>query len=433
MKEQEISYQELQAELAEVKAVITALRRGEVDAIIGKDNVLVVRLIEVEAALRREKDFLQKLYNAIADAIITVKLPGRIIEQVNNSVERIFGYKPEEFLGKGGEIIYANREEYLRISEKIKDALEQGIDIVYSEHYFRKKNGDIFPGDITISFIKENNRPVRAIGVVRDITERKRDEEELQRYRGQLEELVEERTAELKAANEQLLHAEKLAILGGLAASIAHEFRSPVFGIQMVLQEIKEKASLKKSEQKLISLAINENHRMSKMLLNLKDLYRPSTDTSAPSDIHQIIEEALEIYRKKLQISKVKVVKNFAENMPKVPIVADHIKQVFLNFIINAEEEMSASGGFLTIQTRVLGEKVQISLRDTGHGIAKDKLNKIFEPFFTTKLSKGGTGLGLAVSYGIIKNHGGNILVESAPNEGSIFTVELPVTGAKEI
>ena len=235
-------------------------------------------------------------------------------------------------------------------------------------------------------------------------------------------------TKELKVMYQQLLHAEKLSVLGKLVASVAHELNNPIYGIQMILEQLDETDNLNKKEKKLVGLAIKECSRISRMVNNLKDFYRPSSGLATASDIHQLIREVLEICGKRLRLNNIKVAMDFAENLPKISLVADQIKQVFLNIITNAGDALAPLGGNLTIQTRSQDSNVQIVFKVDGSGIASENIGKIFDPFFTTKVAVRGTGLGLSVSFGIVKRHGGDILVESTPNEGSIFSVELPIS-----
>ncbi len=295
---------------------------------------------------------------------------------------------------------------------------------VLSKGIKRVSRGDL---DFQVEILSNDELAVVTQGFNYMITERKRAEDELLKARQELEVRVVERTAQLKSANEQLLHAEKLSALGKLAASIAHEFNNPLYGIKMVLEQLTDNANLSEIDLKSVALAIKESDRISRLIRNLQDFYQPSSGEIVPLDVHKAIGEVLEMCKKKLTASGIKVTRDFAEDMPVISAVADQIKQVILNIVNNAEESMASAGGQLDIQTRTLKDKVQIIFKDTGCGIDRKNMKKIFDPFFTTKKTVKGTGLGLSVSYGIIKKHGGNIFVESEPNKGSAFTVELPV------
>jgi signal transduction histidine kinase len=257
--------------------------------------------------------------------------------------------------------------------------------------------------------------------------------EALKKSAAELEERVAERTAELEVTHEKLLHAEKLSALGKLASSIAHEFNNPIYGIQMVLENLNEKAELDKTDKKSVSLAIKECNRISSMIRNLQDFYSPTTETIVPLDVHQLIEDTLHICQKELVAGGISVTKDFVKNVPKIPVGIDQIKQVFLNIITNAREAMTDSGGRLGIKTKISGDKLQVLFNNNGAVIPEENIGKLFDPFFTTKAGVKGIGLGLSVSYGIIKGYGGDILVESNPNEGTTFTVELPIKGSIEL
>ena len=253
---------------------------------------------------------------------------------------------------------------------------------------------------------------------------------EIIKSRDELETRVKERTAELKATHDQLLHAEKLSALGKLSASMAHEFNNPLYGIKMTLEDFIGRKDLNESERKSINLAMIECKRISRLINGLQDFYRPSDDVRTIIDINLLIDEVLQICKQKLKADGVVVVKDFGRDLPEISVVDDQIKQVIMNLIINAEEAVSHPGGAIDIKTRISENKlnmIRIVFEDNGSGITKENLDRIFEPFFTTKSSVKGTGLGLSVSYGIIKKHGGEILVESTPNKGSLFTVELPI------
>lgn len=260
-----------------------------------------------------------------------------------------------------------------------------------------------------------------------EVKERKQAEKELIKYRNHLEELVEERTAELKSTHEQLLHAEKFSAIGKLSASIAHELNNPITGIQSVLERIDRKVPMDETNKDLVDVAIRECRRITDLIKKLQDFHRPSPGIIAPMDIHQVLDEVLLLSQVKLRMRGIEVEKNYASNIPEIQAISDQIKQVILNMINNAEEAISADGGKLKIITGVFDSKIKIHIQDTGCGIPPENVKSIFDPFFTTKSAAKGTGLGLSISYGIIKQHGGEIEVESEPGKGTTFTITLPI------
>lgn len=268
------------------------------------------------------------------------------------------------------------------------------------------------------------------LGIATDITERKLAEQELKNSKKELEKRVVQRTNELKKTYEQLLHAEKLSAVGKLSASIAHEFNNPICGIRNVLEGLNRKADLHEKNQKMIDLAIRECDRVSKLTADLQAFSRPSAGTVSPINIHKILDDLLLMSKKAFKAKKIRVEKHYSPDLPKIKAIPDQITQVFLNIFNNAGEAIQDNTGVITIRTEVFDKNIAISIQDSGTGIKPENMSQIYEPFFSTKPEVKGTGLGLAVTYGIIKRHGGRIDAESEPGKGAIFTVTLPIDGA---
>lgn len=242
-----------------------------------------------------------------------------------------------------------------------------------------------------------------------------------------LEEKIRERTAQLEASHEQLLHSEKLSALGKLAASISHEFNNPILGIRNILEQIESSVPLDHEMKELVQLAIRESSRVMELAIKLKQFYRPSTGQLISLDLHNILDDMLTLKSKNFLEKKIQLVRKYAEGLPRIQGIEDQLKQVVLNLLQNAEESISAEGGTIEIVTNRLDSCVELIIRDTGCGIADQHAQSIFEPFFTTKSEVKGTGLGLFVSYGIIKRLGGDISCESVPGKGTAFIISLPL------
>ena len=225
---------------------------------------------------------------------------------------------------------------------------------------------------------------------------------------------------------EQLHHAQKMEAMGKLAASIAHEFGNPLLGIRFALRDIQQRDGLSDEDGKLLHLAENECNRMRKLIRDLQQFNRPSSGRKTDFDPHRVLDEILVLHHNLLTKKQIRVVQDYCRRPVRLHAVEDQIRQVFINLIINASDAMAAGGGTLTLTTFVEHEDLIVAVRDTGTGIAQRHLSHIFEPFFTTKSSVEGTGLGLPVSYGIIRAHGGVIEVDSVPGN-TVFKVILPL------
>ena len=242
-----------------------------------------------------------------------------------------------------------------------------------------------------------------------------------------LEEKVRERTTQLEVSHNQLLHSEKLSALGKLAASISHEFNNPILGIRNILEQIQSSVPLDEEFEELVALAIRESSRVMDLATKLKQFYRPSTGKLIPLNLHDVLDDMVTLKSKNFLEKRIQLVRNYAAVLPPVRGVEDQMKQVILNLLHNAEESITGEGGMVEISTRNAGSYVEIEIKDNGCGIPPQLLNNIFEPFFTTKAAVKGTGLGLFVSYGIIKRHNGDITCNSTPGKGTIFHISLPL------
>lgn len=232
---------------------------------------------------------------------------------------------------------------------------------------------------------------------------------------------------ELLRTQQQLIQAEKLSAIGSLAASLAHEFNNPLCGVRSVVERMARKSGLAPADQGLLGLALEECDRMTRLLRDLQQFNLPHTDVRQAFDLHRAIDSVLVLLNNHLKGRKVTVRRQYASAALTLMGVENQIKQVLLNLLKNCSEALPAKGGVIAIETKREGDRVEIVLADTGGGISAEHLPHLFEPFFTTKAAVKEVGLGLAVSYGIIKGHGGDIRVDSLRGVGTTFTVVLPV------
>ncbi len=241
-----------------------------------------------------------------------------------------------------------------------------------------------------------------------------------------LHDLTEIRELERRRVEQQLFESEKLAAVGRLAASIAHEVNNPLEAIKNALYLMESGAEGDKNSR-FLEIARKETERVSHIIRQMLGFARRSGEVDWV-DVNQVIEETLVLLEKKMRQLRIRVIRNFDEELPNVRARADQLRQVFLNLIINAQQAIS-NGGEITITTsryeQALQPSILVQLSDSGNGIHEDDLMRIFDPFFST--GKKGTGLGLWVTQDIVRQHGGRIEVASELGRGTVFTIVLQV------
>ncbi|MBF0558913.1 MAG: HAMP domain-containing protein [Nitrospirae bacterium] len=233
---------------------------------------------------------------------------------------------------------------------------------------------------------------------------------------------------ELRNREEALIQSKKLASLGILTAGVAHELTNPLNNISMIAQNYLELYDKLDRDQKIdfMDKVEKETDRIKEIIKNLLDFSRPKDANLKAADLNTVMQKTLKLMQNMLDISNIETKTDLGMNLPPVFIDEHQIQQVLVNLMTNAAQSMQ-SGGTIFMATRCCrGDSVEIRIMDTGKGIQPEFVPHIFDPFFTTK-GEGGTGLGLSVSYGIIKNHKGDIRVESKVGVGTTFTIELPV------
>lgn len=266
-----------------------------------------------------------------------------------------------------------------------------------------------------------------------------------------LEKEVENKTRDLKLAQAQIVRSEKLSSIGLLAAGVAHELNSPLMGILTYAQLLARKMPDDSLEKKDLKVIASQTERCAAIIRQLLDFSRERPPEKKSQDVHVVLDQAAALVERQALFHNIMIERHFDPHVVPILMDAGQMQQVFLNLLVNAGEAMPR-GGRMTISTRALAsgaaarsaagsadgsaadgaadsaacDEVQIVFRDTGTGIPPENLPKIFDPFFTSKQVGQGTGLGLAVSYGIIERHGGAINVESTLGEGTAFTITLP-------
>lgn len=233
-----------------------------------------------------------------------------------------------------------------------------------------------------------------------------------------------EKIQQLKETQERLICSERLGVIGNMAAYIAHEIRNPLVTIGGFARAILRTAHPNDQIKQSIEIIVEEVNRLEKILANIMDFSRPNELVRTASQINEILENICSLMEPYFKNGNIQLIKKFATCIPKIIIDPTQIKQVFLNIIKNAVESMP-QGGTLTIETTVEDDFIKINTTDTGEGMAAETIKNIFIPFFTTKTD--GTGVGLVVSQKIVDDHGGCIRVKSSLQQGSTFSIYLPI------
>jgi two-component system NtrC family sensor kinase len=262
--------------------------------------------------------------------------------------------------------------------------------------------------------------------------------EEIVTWAKTLEDRVDEKTKELRSAHDHMLHVEKMASLGKMAAVVAHEVNNPLSGILTYAKLLRKwvesgQAGHDKREEAMqcLELIATESRRCGDLIKNLLSLSRTAPMNVQSTDLHAVMDRCLMLVRHQLDLGGIELQLNIAKDLPRVPCDPAQIEQVLIALIMNAIDAMPR-GGNLWLDARLSDDEseIEIQVRDDGAGIAPDILPHIFEPFLTTKESGHGVGLGLAISRGIVERHNGRIEAKSELGRGTTFNISLPTQAA---
>ncbi len=231
---------------------------------------------------------------------------------------------------------------------------------------------------------------------------------------------------QLRQLNEHLIRSEKLAATGTLAAGVAHEVNNPLASISSLLQMVQTRPSTDPETREMLNLMQGQITRISNVLRDLMDFARTRPPERQPLDLNQTVEASLRLARFDKGFNNIAVTAVYAPALPLIQADAGQLQQVFLNLLLNARDAMP-DGGELRLQTRHEADNITVAIADNGPGIAPEHRAHIFDPFFTTKPAGAGTGLGLAVCYGIVNAHGGQITINANNGRGTIIEVILPL------
>ncbi|MGO9612335.1 MAG: two-component system sensor histidine kinase NtrB [Dissulfurispiraceae bacterium] len=351
----------------------------------------------------------EQLLQSAPDAMVFVDQASKIV-RINAQLGSLFGYDEEELIGSDLDSL---------IPERYRSRHRQNVIKYFEQPHLRlmgtglmiyglRKDGSEFPADISLSPLKTESE-MFAVGAVRDITERKKAEEDKQRLR------------------EQLAQAEKLSALGRIAANVADEIRNPLTSVGGFARRLLKIADSEK-EKEYAAFIVSEVSRLEGLLKGVLAFSRSRSPLLEDHNIHEILDEALKPWGEKLQQQDITLREEYREDAL-VRVDEAQVREAVECLVSNAVDAMP-SGGTLSVATsRVIVSGVpyvRIKIEDTGEGIATEKLGKIFEPFFTTKISPRGTGLGLPIAKKIVEEEGGTINIESTKGAGTAVTLLFP-------
>ena len=365
------------------------------------------------------------------EAVVTFNGRG-VIDSFNVTASKLFGYSGNTLIGQNIKnlIIGQNPSQNHNAFQRIDDGSEEGPGTLKAAAMGLRKDGSRLFLDLSVEELAQQTGR-KFVATLVDVSKLNYAEKILDETRGKLEKLHEPGVVsdigESKSLQKQLVQSEKLASAGKLSASLAHEFKNPLFGILTVLERAAREFSLKQGSEDLLELAIRECYRAMDLVEKMQEIHRPSSDSVEPMDLHSAINDMVTLTQARLQKRSIRLVMDLDSKLTKVYGIEDQLKQVILNLLNNAEEAISGADGKIVVATRALESSLKIIVKDNGKGISEDQRRNLFEPFFTTKKDSGGMGLGLAVSYGIIKAHGGRIDVEKGiEGRGTAFIITLP-------
>jgi PAS domain S-box-containing protein len=349
----------------------------------------------------RLKDFNENIVESINVGVLAVDLADRI-ESWNSQMEVMYALPRRQAITRPLSEVFpaAFVEEFYRVRQN------PGIHNLYK---FRlgTHSGESRVVNVAIApLVTKNFNVIGRLIIMDDITER----------------------VELEA---QLSQADKLSSIGLLAAGVAHEVNTPLAVISSYAQMLSKQLQGDPQRGALLEKITRQTFRASEIVNNLLNFSRTGSTEFTAVDVNKIIQDTLALLEHQLKTSRIQVQNELKENLPPIIGNAGRLQQVFLNLFLNAKDAM-ANGGTLRVAT-LNGESVSVTVADTGAGIAQEHIRRIYDPFFTTKVASRegqgrGTGLGLAVTYGIIQEHAGKIRVESRPGEGTTFYLDFPLT-----
>lgn len=363
---------------------------------------------KLEGKLRRRNAFFHNLIESSVDGIIASDMKGNLII-FNQSAQELLGYDEEEKFKLHVSGLYKEGLAKIILSRMRSDDYGGKGKLKHQELIVKNKHGVDIPVNFSGGIIYDNGHEIATFGIFTDLRAMLRIEEDLEQ------------------THNMLMQSEKMAGLGRLAAGVAHEINNPMSGIMLYSNLIKEDLGDDHPAAADLETIINEAERCKVIVADLLEFSHQKSYEMALIDLNEVIAKTLTVVQNQPLFQNIEINKRLNSSLP--PIFGNTIRlnQVILNIVVNAAQAMDGRGRLdITSRTRANHDINEIIITDNGPGIDKNIVDQIFEPFFTTKSTGEGTGLGLSVSYAIIKEHKGSIRVSSTFGEGTTFTLRFP-------
>jgi two-component system NtrC family sensor kinase len=360
------------------------------------ENARLYQSLEQKAIqIERLKDFSENIVESLRIGVLTADLEDRV-ESWNPQLEELLGVTRAEAVGrKLGDILPRGLADEIAAQSE-----SEHVSGIYKFHLNTQKGQHAVVNASIAPLLGKTGARLGRLVLLDDITQR-------------------------VTLEEQLVQNEKLTSLGLLAAGVAHEVNTPLAVISNYIQMLAKQIPPDDPRQKTIERIVKQTFRASEIVNNLLNFSRTGGAELKEVDLNSILEETLTLVQHPFKTGQVTVLRSLKDQLPPVLGSTTRLQQVFLNLLMNARDAMPG-GGMLEVRTTAHNGSVEVELTDNGAGISPEHLHKIFDPFFTTKPTGRGTGLGLSVSYGIIKEHAGKVDVRSTPGKGTSFRLEFP-------
>jgi len=405
--------------------------QGRVKFILLSNRDITERKLIQEARQSSELRY-RRLFESAKDGILILDADSGQIVDVNPYLIERLGYSKEQLLGKELWEIGAFKD--IIASRRAFAELRQQGYIRYENLPLQSREGDVRQVEfVSNTYLAGESRVIQCN--IRDITERKLAEEELRRTNQSLEGALAElqiKTHELTSMTQQLWQASKLATMGELAASIAHELNNPLATISLHAEVLIGRLATGDPAHASLLVIEQEVERMASLVSNLLLFSRRSHQQTSTINIVEEVQNSLQFINYHLRSHGITLATDFANDLPSVQADRQQLRQVFLNLLTNASDAM-LNGGTLTVRAKHHALEtgvpaIMIEFSDSGVGVAPENLTKLWEPFFTTKPEGKGTGLGLPICRRTVEEHRGTIDIESLPGKGTTVRIVLPAT-----